>query len=1012
MTCSISRWFLLCLGMAAMLAAGGARADTPVALSQSFAGTLNFIGTQVTMRSKSNKDDPCAVYPASTTLNADLSGLPTDATVVSAQLYWAGSNGTAKPDYTINFEGKAVTAPAARQYASASIGAGHNYFSGAADVTAQVAAKGNGTYSFSGLDVSNGKPYCSDQSVVGGFALLVVYSSPGEPFRVFNLYEGFQSFRYGGITLNLTNFKVPDPLEDKVTGRLAHITWEGDPTLQKNGEELLFNKGEMTDKLNPAGNQFNSASNINNDAKSYGIDFDAYTISQKSGLLKPGQTSATTRYQSGQDLVLLNAEIIGMPNAPTSDLSLTMSRDGELQAGRTTNYNLVVRNAGPSVAAGPIKVIDTLPDGLNFVSAGGSGWTCALAGRDVTCTTAGPLAVGAALPAITLKVNASKAGTYVNTARVSSPTFDNVSANNSATDSGTAIAAGATTYVFTSVECKTGDQVGDRGTACPKFAGPVTAGSATPANIYLTTVTADDKGALFASPMNLVMATTALLRFSLACDQAASRKVAAAYGLVPGALKCSAADAPGWSDQLSLTFPANKVSLAASFTWEDVGNVKLSVIDSNGKGAFTAFVVKPAALEFKSVLRSVDGAPLPPPDKISTIGFVRAGEAFTLAVGAKTSSNNWAPGFGTESQGSLVRLVMDDNGTAPPDFDTGEGNGFAPAGDGTVSGTQFAWNHLGVLPLKPVLDDYLGAGPVAAKALLSIGRFYPDHFETSTEAVFPCLKNMACPASVNGAAYSRQQFGVNVTAFGVRGALSDFTGTITLEAYDRPGGEVRNPAGILTDNPLVPGEVSAETGKPIQKQLSYSLAFPFNSSDPHANNWTKPTPVYLRAFFKLNVVKDSKDTIEKVVTSKDVAAEGGIMVVQGRLQLANAFGSELLKLPVRMNAQYWSGTLWDNNSGDNISIIPADKVLRNPCQKALALKGSTDCNLDLVKLAAEPGALKDGAGAIVLAAPGRRNTGSAWLQVNAENLSYLPSTRARAVFGIYKSPLIYIREVY
>jgi hypothetical protein len=65
-----------------------------------------------------------------------------------------------------------------------------------------------------------------------------------------------------------------------------------------------------------------------------------------------------------------------------------------------------------------------------------------------------------------------------------------------------------------------------------------------------------------------------------------------------------------------------------------------------------------------------------------------------------------------------------------------------------------------------------------------------------------------------------------------------------------------------------------------------------------------------------------------------------------------------------------------------------------------------------VKLAAEPGALKDGAGAIVLAAPGRRNTGSAWLQVNAENLSYLPSTRARAVFGIYKSPLIYIREVY
>jgi hypothetical protein len=151
----------------------------------------------------------------------------------------------------------------------------------------------------------------------------------------------------------------------------------------------------------------------------------------------------------------------------------------------------------------------------------------------------------------------------------------------------------------------------------------------------------------------------------------------------------------------------------------------------------------------------------------------------------------------------------------------------------------------------------------------------------------------------------------------------------------------------------------------------------------------------------------------------DAPAEGGIMVVHGRLQLANAFGSELLRLPVRMNAQYWTGTLWDNNSADSISTVRGDckilssdcKILFSDCKKALVKDGK--CNLGLLKTAADPDTLKDGAGTILLAAPGRGNTGSAWLEVvDLDNLPWLPSTRARAVFGIYKSPLIYIREVY
>jgi hypothetical protein len=268
-----------------------AHADTPVALFQAFRGQLNFVGTEETMRSKKNNagsgKQACRLVKDGSDLTATLSGIPNGATILSAQLYWAGSGKT--PGYSVVFDGMKTTAPVSRQY-TADGGNGLLYFSGAADVTSQVAAKGNGDYTFNGLTIDNGDPWCSSATVVGGFSLLVIYSHPSETYRLLNLYEGFQSFRNNGITLTLNNFAIPNPLPDSVTGRIGHITWEGDPNLSGGGEDLLFNGYEMTDSLNPSGNQFNSASNVTGDQTSFGIDFDAYTV--KSPVIQPGQTTA------------------------------------------------------------------------------------------------------------------------------------------------------------------------------------------------------------------------------------------------------------------------------------------------------------------------------------------------------------------------------------------------------------------------------------------------------------------------------------------------------------------------------------------------------------------------------------------------------------------------------------------------------------------------------------------------------------------------------------------------
>ena len=83
----------------------------------------------------------------------------------------------------------------------------------------------------------------------------------------------------------------------------------------------------------------------------------------------------------------------------------------DIVAGRSISWAVTVTNLGPSnsdaSAAQPIRVTDTLPTGTTFVSAAGTGWTCAAgattpAGRaTVDCTRTTALATGAA-PAITV----------------------------------------------------------------------------------------------------------------------------------------------------------------------------------------------------------------------------------------------------------------------------------------------------------------------------------------------------------------------------------------------------------------------------------------------------------------------------------------------------------------------------------------------------------------------------------------------------------------------------------
>jgi uncharacterized repeat protein (TIGR01451 family) len=123
-----------------------------------------------------------------------------------------------------------------------------------------------------------------------------------------------------------------------------------------------------------------------------------------------------------------------------ADLAIAIT-DGPdpVAAGGALGYTITVSNSGPGAATN-VSVLDSLPSGVAFVSASGTGWSCSANGQDVTCLDAALAVSGSST--ITLAVTApTSGGTVSNTASVSAMTPDSNASNNAATTSTTVNAA-------------------------------------------------------------------------------------------------------------------------------------------------------------------------------------------------------------------------------------------------------------------------------------------------------------------------------------------------------------------------------------------------------------------------------------------------------------------------------------------------------------------------------------------------------------------------------------------
>jgi uncharacterized repeat protein (TIGR01451 family) len=1023
---------------------GAARADTPIALTKSFDGRVNFTGTQVTLRTKPNGSgtDACLVAATSTNKTAVLN-LPSGATVLSAQLYWAGS-GTA--DYTVTFQGAEITA--SRKYTSTTVGNGFNYFGGAADVTSLV--KGGGTYNFSGLTVSTGTPWCASQGVLGGFSLLVVYSLASEPERVLNLYEGFTYLQNSSLVVDATNFRWAKTLYTvQEKARVGHITWEGDPTLAQDGERLSFEGAEMTDTYNPAGNQFNSQSNINFDKLSYGIDFDAYDTTVTTG--GNNEPIVSTTYKAGQDLVLLNAEILVVPTMPISDLSIAIARTGALKIGTDVEYKVTVTNKGTYTEAGPIVVTNTLPAGMYYVSGVVTGWSCTASTTAGTCTYNGSLAPGASLPVLTVRARVTTVGEKTNTVKVSGKTTDDNQVNNTASDTGTAttVDGGTTTppatipsYMFTDSKCVDSIAIGAAGQTCKRYTASTTGGK--PTSIWLTAT--DSKGV--PTTPSTSKDTTASMQFMLECISPATGTKNATYKgnamakdtIVP--VCTPPGTAADWSGAASVAFPAKTVSVELSLVYPDVGQVRFNLKENKVIASTEVFVSAPLRLAFN---RIAYGKLVNPGATAATgQGFAPAGASVQVEIGALLNDQTtYAPNFGNESTRPLIVLgstaaagtATAANGVlSEPDP---EGRSWA----GGIMSTKLAWSEVGAVNFTARADDPnppTGATPQnryfnvpVGAATAPVGRFYPSYFKTEVSASFDCPPTYPCPATENRAIYSGQPFTVTVYAYNEANIrLENYKGEwyrpVTLQAVGPNGGALL-PAGFALPagkTSLVvaapPAAGQADAGLMVDRTVTYKLAVGYDNGDARALKpgaaVTAPAAVYVRA-----VASESIEGATVTISSQRATVrsdEEGVTVLNGRLKLPNALGSDLLATPLALRAEYWNGTAWMLNKSysDKRAALANTQVTVKNCTLGF-LTVDNQCDTAAAG-AALPQAvtLSAGAGMLRLRAPGKLNgatrRGRFDVDYKDNAFPWLPATTGRISFGSYRSPLIYVREMY
>ncbi len=268
---------------------------------------FTFVGNTLNTNENSFMSSPTIL----TSSSADLNLASTDV-IERAYLYWAGC-GTG--DFNVQLNGIDITPD--RTFSIIQASSGWPHFSAFKDITAQVQATGNGTYTLSDLDLTAEIPqYFQNRTNFGGWAIIVVYQNDALPLNQLNIYDGMQAVP-DRIDISLNSLNVIDNFDAKI----GFLAWEGDVGIANN-ESLTINGSVLSNPpLNPSNNAFNSTNSVTGSNSLFNMDLDIYTIQNN---IQIGDTTADISLTSDQDYVMINA-IVTKLNSQLPDATIVLN---------------------------------------------------------------------------------------------------------------------------------------------------------------------------------------------------------------------------------------------------------------------------------------------------------------------------------------------------------------------------------------------------------------------------------------------------------------------------------------------------------------------------------------------------------------------------------------------------------------------------------------------------------------------------------------------------------------
>ncbi|MFY8186882.1 MAG: gliding motility-associated C-terminal domain-containing protein [Flavobacterium sp.] len=341
-----------------------------VSLYEQFNGrySFTFIGNTLNVMENNIQAELDILSESSATLN-----LAPEDEVVAAYLYWAGS-GTG--DFEIKLNDQNITATRDFALTQVSVGNEFDYFSAFADITTYVQNTGNGTYTFSELDIQEAlETNFIVRTNFAGWAIIVVYENQSFPINQLNVYDGLQ-----GVPQNLSIVLDNLNVIDNIGSQIGFLAWEGDSTLAIT-ETLKLNGSVIGNPpLNPNNNAFNSTNSFTGQTNLFNMDLDVYPVQN---YIDIGDTSALIELTSGQDFVMINA-VVSKFNSQLPDATIVIDNFETDCGSREVILNYTVSNNTSS---------DVLPAGtlIHFIVNG--------------------VVVGQSLTTQDLEIDASESGT-------------------------------------------------------------------------------------------------------------------------------------------------------------------------------------------------------------------------------------------------------------------------------------------------------------------------------------------------------------------------------------------------------------------------------------------------------------------------------------------------------------------------------------------------------------------------------------------------------------------------